>query len=51
MGWMNGNSSKKDLHVLADEKLDVSQHCRLAAQKAKSAMSCINRGMVTGTGR
>ena len=45
--WLSKTTSKKDLGIVVDHKLNMSQQCDVATKKANAILGCINRSIVS----
>ena len=45
--WLTNTTSKKDLGIVVDHKLNMSQQCDVAAKRANAILGYINRSITS----
>ena len=45
--WLESSSAEKDLCILVDTRLNMSQQCALVANKADSLLGCVRRSVTS----
>ena len=45
--WLSKTTSEKDLGIVVDHKLNMSQQCDVDTKKANAILGCINRSIVS----
>ena len=45
--WLSNSTSEKNLGIVVDHKLNISQQCDEATKEANTILGCINRSIVS----